>query len=112
MAFSFALSCLRSYVLLRCNCMQVYLATNNDNDELVYIGKSKNLINRIASSIQEKKATKYRYALLESDADMNIYEIYYISKYKPKLNIDCVPQKNLTVTLPNIQLCDLKSAFK
>gem|GEM_PF-6375915 len=28
MAFSFALSCLRSYVLLRCNCMYVYLATN------------------------------------------------------------------------------------
>ena len=30
MAFSFALSCLRSYVLLRCNCMYVYLATNTN----------------------------------------------------------------------------------
>ena len=29
LAFSFALSCLRSYVLLRCNCLQAYLATKN-----------------------------------------------------------------------------------
>ena len=31
MAFYFTLSCLRSYVLLRCNCMYVYLATNTRN---------------------------------------------------------------------------------
>ena len=29
MAFYFTLSCLRSCVLLGCNCMYVYLATNN-----------------------------------------------------------------------------------
>lgn len=30
MAFYFTLSCLRSYVLLGCKCMYVYLATNID----------------------------------------------------------------------------------
>lgn len=96
------------YGLYQCGIYFLY----DDSDKLIYIGKSKNLFSRVASSIKERKATKYRYALLESDADMNIYEVYYISLHRPSLNSDCRPQKNPSVNLPELQFCELKTIFK
>ena len=50
MAFYFTLSCLRSCVLLGCNCMYVYLATNKEYS-----------IRQILDASKLSKTTFYRY---------------------------------------------------
>lgn len=60
----------------------------SENKELIYIGKSKNLSERIPTSVKERKAHYLKYKLTNTMADANILELYYISKLKPILNKD------------------------
>lgn len=71
---------------------------------LIYIGKSKNLASRICSSYRERRATYFRYSLVENLSDMSILEIYLISKYKPKLNTESKSKDDPTIEIfePNI----------
>ncbi len=79
-----------------------------DNDgEVVYIGKSNsNLYERSCTSAQER--TKGNFSKIElysmpTHADTNIYEMYFIAKYRPRFNIDsCYPDKP-TFELPKLQ---------
>lgn len=64
-----------------------------DNDEIVYIGKSINLQDRIYSSLNERLSsrniTHISPLLTDNEADMHILEIVLITEYKPVLNMDC-----------------------
>jgi Nuclease subunit of the excinuclease complex len=63
----------------------------NINDEIIYIGKAKNLKNRLANHNHLSKQCyeeleKIDFATFETEADMYLAEKYYISKIKPKYN--------------------------
>ena len=77
----------------------------------MYIGRTKqNLKNRLrnhffGSNAMTKKidifrTTRIEYCLCETEADMNLIEIYLICKYKPPINVDDVPKDDLTIFLP------------
>lgn len=76
--------------------------------ELVYIGKSTNsLIQRACSSALQKTCGVFsKIELLEfsTKAETNIFEIYYISKYKPLLNIESNSNDKLSFDLPDTSL--------
>lgn len=54
-------------------------------------------------AIDIHNVTKIEYTHLSTEADMNLYEIYFINKWKPPLNIDDKAKDNLTITLPDLQ---------
>ena len=57
------------------------------NKNIVYIGKSEDLYNRIYSSARYKKEAKYiSVMLIEDYKNLEKYEAYLIVKYKPTLN--------------------------
>ncbi len=69
-----------------------YIYKYVENDKIIYIGKTINLKQRIYQHSSEKKFMKHPNASIyffecSSEADMTIYEIYYIYKYKPELNV-------------------------
>lgn len=47
--------------------------------------------------------TKIEYAALPTEADMNLYEIYFINRWKPPLNVDDKAKDNLTIQLPELE---------
>ena len=51
-------------------------------------------------SINIHNVSKIEYTMLQSAADMYLYEIYYINLWKPDLNIDDKAKDKLTFTLP------------
>ena len=81
-------------------------------DTIVYIGRTKQpLQTRIRGhlfakpmhrTISIEQVTKIEYAQLPTEADMNLYEIYYILKEKPPLNVDDKTRDKLTVALPEL----------
>lgn len=54
-------------------------------------------------SIAINLVTKIEYAEFLTEADMNLYEIYFINLWKPPLNIDDKCKDKLTVMLPEIK---------
>lgn len=82
-------------------------------DTLAYLGRTKQpLQTRIHGHLFKKPmhrsiainlVTKIEYATFQTEADMNLYEIYFINLWKPPLNIDDKCRDNLTVTLPDVQ---------
>lgn len=82
-------------------------------DCLVYVGRTKQpLQNRIRGHLFNKpmhrtisieQVTKIEYAELNSEADMNLYEIYYILKLHPPLNVDDKAKDDLSITLPDLE---------
>ena len=49
------------------------------------------------------QVTKIEYAEFQSEADMNVYEVYYINLYKPSLNCDDKAEDNLHIQLPDVE---------
>lgn len=82
-------------------------------NDIVYLGRTKqSLQNRIRGHLFKKPmhrsininlVTKIEYAEFKTEADMNLYEIYFINLYKPTLNIDDKVKDNLTITLPDVE---------
>ena len=82
-------------------------------DNLVYIGRTKQpLQNRIRGHLFQKPmhrtisielVTKIEYAEFETEADMNLYEIYFILKEHPPLNVDDKTRDYPTVDLPPVE---------
>ena len=61
----------------------------NLNGEVIYVGKTDNLKRRFNEHKSEdmyKECYKVEYIELDNPADIEIYETYYINKYKPKCN--------------------------
>lgn len=82
-------------------------------NDIVYLGRTKQpLQNRIRGHLFKKPmhrsininlVTKIEYAEFKTEADMNLYEIYFINLYKPTLNIDDKVKDNLTITLSDVE---------
>lgn len=82
-------------------------------EHLVYVGRTKQpLQSRIRGhlfakpmhrSIHIEQVSRIEYAELGSEADMNLYEIYYILKLHPPLNVDDKAKDELSVTLPELE---------
>lgn len=79
-------------------------------DELVYIGRTKQDLqkrlrqhffdgNAMAKKLDILQTTKIEYCLCETEADMNVLEVYLIAKYHPRINKDDKPKDNLTIYL-------------
>jgi len=78
----------------------------DDNDEVIYIGKSSNLDKRIKTSCDAKKGKYVRVAEMENKIDATIYESYYISKLSPKFNKYYSDYNQSSLYLPPIELGD------
>lgn len=82
-------------------------------DTLVYVGRTKQpLQSRIRGHLFAKpmhrmiaieQVTKIEYAAFPTEADMNLYEIYFILKWHPPLNVDDKAKDDLTVELPSVE---------
>lgn len=82
------------------------------DEEIVYIGRTNQpLQDRIRGhlfakpmhrKIEIEKVTKIEYAEFASEADRNVYEIYYILLHKPSLNVDDKCRDPLTIELPPV----------
>lgn len=54
-------------------------------------------------AINIHNVTKIEYTELQTEADMNLYEIYFINLWKPPLNVDDKAKDDLTISLPDLQ---------
>lgn len=80
---------------------------------LVYLGRTlQPLQDRIRGHLFKKpmqreldinQITKIEYTTLQTEADMYLYEIYYINLWHPPLNKDDKSHDNLTVSLPELK---------
>lgn len=50
-----------------------------------------------------KATTKIEYAILNSQADLNVYEIYYMNKYKSFENRNGYAEDKLSIELPDLK---------
>lgn len=94
------------------NCYIYFLF--NSEDTLLYIGKSISVINRLRthfsktdlikypwkSTIDKKKVTLYK---CSNTTDLDIYETYFINRYKPKYNQDKLFGQSPTFELPYLE---------
>ena len=71
----------------------------DENKNLIYIGKSKNLGSRILDSAKERQGFYLKYKLPLTKSDTNILELYYISKFKPKLNSESKEIDDTTIKI-------------
>lgn len=87
-------------------------------DSIVYLGRTKQpLQNRIRGhlvsapmhrTIDIEQVSKIEFARFQSEADMNLYEIYFINLWKPFLNVDDKCRDDLTVRLPDVEWTEYK----
>ncbi|MDD3334116.1 MAG: hypothetical protein PHI98_01230 [Eubacteriales bacterium] len=85
-------------------------------DQLVYLGRTRQPIDRrlhghffqkpMHKKLDARAVSRVRVAKVATQADMFLYEIYYINKLKPALNCDDKAQDELTIELP--ELCWLE----
>lgn len=95
-------------------------------DTLVYLGRTKQpLRSRLHGHFFQKpmhriidinQVTKIEYAEFKTVADMYLYEIYFINRLKPCLNVDDLAKDEITVTLPEVDfteyICPLMDTWK
>ena len=95
-------------------------------DVLVYLGRTNQpLQTRLHGHFFKKPmhrvldinmVTKIEYAEFSTVADMYLYEIYYINRLKPSLNVDDRARDEITVTLPEVPFkqfdCPLMDKWK
>lgn len=72
------------------------------NHKVVYVGKSINVKNRIKDHTKDKDFDYFDFSIMNNESNKNLYEIYYIDKYKPLYNKECVEN-----SISDIELEDL-----
>jgi hypothetical protein len=96
------------------------------NFGLVYLGRTKQpLKSRLRGHffklpmhklIDINRVTKIEYASCNSEADMFLYEIYYINKFKPALNRDDKARDELSIIIDDLEFkefdCNLMDKWK
>lgn len=60
-------------------------------------------------AIAISQVTKIEYATFETEADMNLYEIYFILKWHPPLNVDDKTRDYPTIELPDVAWTEFKT---
>lgn len=83
-----------------------------DGEFIAYLGRTKQRINsRLIGHFKQRPMHKLidifsvshiEIAECRTEADMFLYEIYYINKYKPALNRDDKSKEELTIVLPEL----------
>lgn len=81
--------------------------------DIVYLGRTKQpLQDRIRGHLFQKPmhrnididlVSRIEYAMFQTEADMNVYEIYFINLYHPPLNVDDKARDKLTIELPEVE---------
>lgn len=81
-------------------------------DTLVYLGRTRQPLkdrlrghffkSPLMRAIDVTQVSKIEYAEFPTEADMFLYEIYFINLFKPALNVDDKAKDALTVTLPDV----------
>jgi hypothetical protein len=84
---------------------------NPYSDEIIYIGKSNNLGNRMMQSFYEKNAFSFCYELTSSHIDCCIKELFYISRHKPKYNKFPPIIDDVKDYLPDLDKCLTQGPF-
>lgn len=96
------------------------------DDVLVYLGRTNQpLQTRLRGHFFKKpmhrvidinQVTRIEYAEFPTEADMYLYEIYYINLFKPGFNVDDRACDDLTITLPEVEFvsydCPLFDSWK
>ena len=54
-------------------------------------------------AIDIHNVTRIEYTELSTEADMDLYEIYFINLWKPPLNVDDKARDSLTIRLPELE---------
>ena len=87
----------------------------DDNGEIVYVGKTIQFRRRMQrhfvseeGRFKDKGITRIDMAKTKSEADMHLYEMYYINKYKPEYNEKDLGYDELTVELPSLIFEDME----
>lgn len=92
---------------LDCKDMRGIYFIYDKNNLLAYIGKSTAcVVDRAINSVNERKLydfTKIEIKPTQSQSDVDIYEKYYIQKYKPYCNIEGVYNDRSNIILPDIE---------
>lgn len=86
------------------NCIYRFL---NESDEVIYIGKARDLEKRIHSHTHlsdecYKETKKVEYLQFNTDTEMIIAEVYLINKFKPKYNKSSKGKSVLTYVIAEI----------
>ena len=90
-------------------------------DTLAYVGRTKQpLQDRIRGHLFQRpmhrtiaieQVTKIEYAEFTTEADMNLYEIYFILKDHPPLNVDDKTRDFPTVSLPPVEWKEFRTGL-
>ena len=72
------------------------------NNEIIYIGKSICIKSRLTQHKSEKDTDSFDFTILNNESDKNIYELYYIDKYKPTHNRDCIEKSTSNIELEDL----------
>lgn len=93
---------------------KIFYKDDNDGYYLAYIGRTSQRLNerlrkhykqgesRFCKLLSAQNTHHILYAECNSEADMFMYEIYYINKCKPPINRDDKSKDELTVWLPEL----------
>lgn len=81
----------------------------DENNQIIYVGKTvQNLRDRFRGHYHlpeecYEQTVKIEYATLCTEADLGIYEIYYINQLKPVYNTDFLWDGELSIVLPELE---------
>ena len=80
---------------------------------MAYLGRTKKslqarirghmFVSPMRRAIDIHNVTRIEYTELSTEADMNLYEIYFINLWKPPLNVDDKARDSLTIRLPELE---------
>jgi len=89
--------------------------------EVVYVGRTYQPLDRrlpshfintpMVMQLNKQDVTKIEYAELKTEADMYLYDVYYINKYKPRLNTDNKSKQPLSFELPELDFIEIDREF-
>lgn len=99
---------------------KIYYSAPN-GDFLAYLGRTNQPLKRrlhghffkksFHKMLDPRQVSRIEYAEFPTEADMFLYEVYYINKFKPPFNRDDKAKDDLTVSLPDVAFqpfeCDL-----
>ena len=76
------------------------------NDRIVYVGKSINIKSRVKDHKRDKDFDSFDFSIMNNESNKNLYEIYYIDKYKPIYNKECIENSISDVELEDLVFVD------